>query len=48
MSTKVAPELVATLRVTRSMTHDRLPTAEDRETHSHGWNGCLEKLDALF
>jgi uncharacterized protein YndB with AHSA1/START domain/predicted enzyme related to lactoylglutathione lyase len=27
------------------ITHDRLPTAEQRENHSHGWNGCLDKLE---
>ena len=26
------------------ITHDRLPTPEQRDAHSHGWNGCLDKL----
>jgi len=26
------------------LTHEHLPTAEAREKHSHGWNGCLEQL----
>ncbi len=24
--------------------HERLPTAEEREKHEHGWNGCLAQL----
>jgi uncharacterized protein YndB with AHSA1/START domain len=28
--------------------HARFPTAEDRDRHLHGWNGCLEKLAARF
>jgi uncharacterized protein YndB with AHSA1/START domain len=27
------------------ITHDKLPGAEQREKHSHGWNGCLDKLE---
>ena len=27
------------------ITHDRLPNGEAREKHSHGWNGCLDKLE---
>jgi predicted enzyme related to lactoylglutathione lyase/uncharacterized protein YndB with AHSA1/START domain len=30
------------------ITHDRLPTEEHRERHSHGWIGCLDKLEQLF
>jgi uncharacterized protein YndB with AHSA1/START domain/predicted enzyme related to lactoylglutathione lyase len=30
------------------ITHDRLPTKEQRENHSHGWNGCLDKLENHF
>lgn len=24
--------------------HELLPTAEERERHAHGWNGCFEQL----
>ena len=27
------------------LTHELLPSAEEREKHSHGWNGCFEQLD---
>jgi len=27
------------------LTHERLPNAEQRDKHSHGWNGCLDKLE---
>ncbi len=27
------------------ITHDRFPSAEVRERHSYGWNGCLDKLE---
>jgi uncharacterized protein YndB with AHSA1/START domain len=30
------------------LTHDKLPSAESREHHGHGWNGCLDKLEALL
>jgi uncharacterized protein YndB with AHSA1/START domain len=26
------------------LTHELLPSAEEREKHSHGWNGCFEQL----
>jgi uncharacterized protein YndB with AHSA1/START domain len=26
------------------LTHVQLPSAEQREKHAHGWNGCLERL----
>jgi len=26
------------------LTHERLPNAEQREKHGHGWNGCLDML----
>jgi len=26
------------------LTHVQLPSAEEREKHAHGWNGCLEQL----
>lgn len=27
-----------------ALTHEQLPSAEEREKHGHGWNGCLEEL----
>ena len=30
------------------LTHERLPDAEARARHEHGWNGCFEKLATLF
>lgn len=27
-----------------TMTHELLPTAESRQQHEHGWNGCLNQL----
>ena len=27
------------------ITHERLPNKEARESHQHGWNGCLDKLE---
>jgi uncharacterized protein YndB with AHSA1/START domain len=30
------------------LTHVQLPTAESRERHTHGWNGCLDRLAKLF
>jgi uncharacterized protein YndB with AHSA1/START domain len=29
------------------LTHQNFPSAEDREKHNHGWQGCLEQL-AVF
>jgi len=26
------------------LTHVQLPSIEEREKHTHGWNGCLEQL----
>jgi uncharacterized protein YndB with AHSA1/START domain len=26
------------------LTHELLPSAEEREKHGHGWNGCFEQL----
>lgn len=26
------------------LTHVQLPSSEEREKHTHGWNGCLEQL----
>jgi uncharacterized protein YndB with AHSA1/START domain len=26
------------------LTHELLPNEEEREKHSHGWNGCLDQL----
>jgi uncharacterized protein YndB with AHSA1/START domain/predicted enzyme related to lactoylglutathione lyase len=28
--------------------HERLPNAPARDNHSHGWNGCFDKLDLHF
>jgi uncharacterized protein YndB with AHSA1/START domain len=28
-----------------SLTHEQLPSLEERDKHSHGWNGCLGQLD---
>ena len=28
--------------------HERIDTEETRANHEKGWNGCLEKLAALF
>ena len=30
------------------LTHEHLPTAENRANHEHGWNGSFEKLTALL
>jgi uncharacterized protein YndB with AHSA1/START domain len=30
------------------LTHERLPDAESRDKHQHGWIGCLENLAGLF
>ena len=30
------------------LTHDKLPDAEQRDGHNHGWNGSLDKLEALL
>jgi uncharacterized protein YndB with AHSA1/START domain len=27
-----------------TLTHERLPNAEERDKHDHGWNGCLDQL----
>jgi uncharacterized protein YndB with AHSA1/START domain len=29
------------------LTHEALPTAESRDRHTHGWNGCLDRLAKL-
>jgi uncharacterized protein YndB with AHSA1/START domain len=26
------------------LTHEQLPSAEDRQKHEQGWNGCLAQL----
>jgi hypothetical protein len=26
------------------LTHEHLPTTEQREKHEHGWTGCLQSL----
>jgi uncharacterized protein YndB with AHSA1/START domain len=28
--------------------HEGFTSEEDRDQHNHGWNGCLEKLDAFL
>ncbi|HEV2521376.1 MAG TPA: SRPBCC domain-containing protein [Candidatus Acidoferrales bacterium] len=28
------------------LTHEQLPSAEERQKHEHGWNGCLAQLAA--
>jgi uncharacterized protein YndB with AHSA1/START domain len=28
--------------------HERLTTAESRDRHTQGWNGCLDKLATLY
>ena len=30
------------------LVQEQLPTAESREAHTHGWNGCLEVLAKLL
>jgi uncharacterized protein YndB with AHSA1/START domain len=30
------------------LTHERLPDAESRDKHQHGWISCLENLAGLF
>ena len=27
-----------------TLTHERLPSLEERDKHAHGWNGCIEQL----
>ncbi len=30
------------------LTHDRFADAAARDMHGYGWNGCLDKLEALL
>jgi uncharacterized protein YndB with AHSA1/START domain len=30
------------------LTHERLATAEQREAHSKGWNGCFDRLEEVL
>ena len=30
------------------LTHTGFPVPESRENHTQGWNGCLDKLDAML
>jgi len=30
------------------LTHERLPTEEERDKHEHGWIGCLDQLAAFL
>jgi uncharacterized protein YndB with AHSA1/START domain len=27
-----------------TLTHEQLPSPEERDKHSHGWNGCMDQL----
>jgi uncharacterized protein YndB with AHSA1/START domain len=31
-----------------TLTHEALPTAESRQKHEHGWNGCLDRLGKVL
>lgn len=30
------------------LTHENLPSTEERDKHSYGWNGCLNQLETLL
>jgi uncharacterized protein YndB with AHSA1/START domain len=30
------------------LTHERFPSLEEREKHSHGWTGCLDQLAKIY
>lgn len=30
------------------LTHEQLPSVEERDKHAHGWTGCLEQLDKFL
>jgi uncharacterized protein YndB with AHSA1/START domain len=30
------------------LTHENLPSTEERDKHSYGWNGCLDQLETLL
>ena len=47
--TVVTVEFVAKDGATEvQITHERFPSAEIRENHTYGWNGCLEKMERLL
>ena len=31
-----------------TLTHERLPTPEERDKHAHGWNGCMDQLGRIL
>ncbi len=31
-----------------TLTHERLPTREERDKHAHGWNGCMDQLGRIL
>ena len=31
-----------------TLTHEALPTAEQRQKHEHGWNACLDRLGKVL
>ncbi|HSD52288.1 MAG TPA: SRPBCC domain-containing protein [Candidatus Methylomirabilis sp.] len=31
-----------------ALTHEFFPTAQARDDHNRGWNGCLDRLEKLF
>jgi len=31
-----------------TLTHERLPSLEERDKHAHGWNGCMDQLAGIF
>jgi uncharacterized protein YndB with AHSA1/START domain len=30
------------------LTHERLPSTEERDKHAHGWNGCMDQLAGIL
>ena len=30
------------------LTHERLPSTEARDKHTHGWNGCMDQLAGIL
>ena len=31
-----------------TLTHEQLPSIEERDKHVHGWNGCMDQLEILL
>jgi uncharacterized protein YndB with AHSA1/START domain len=31
-----------------TLTHERLPSTEERDKHAHGWNGCMDQLAGIL